>query len=88
MLGWRRSGLRPDALGGRPGALAERRLDEDAAARAEEDREAEQDGGRVRRDLAHAAADERTGPALDHTESSVTHSSSEPSCDDQTAVAR
>ena len=86
MLGWRSSGLSPAPSAGGAASAVERRLEEDQQA-AEERAEAEQHRGRVGRDLAQPAPGEEEDRAAPQASRS-THSSSEPSCDDHTAVTR
>ena len=86
MLGWRSSGLRPEPSGGGDGERVERVRGEHEQP-AEERAEAEQHGGRVRRDLAQAPARQERARGSTTATAASSHSSSEPSCEDHTAAA-
>ena len=85
MLGWRSSGLRPVPSAG-AGAEHVERDRANTSRPAKNAREAEQHRRRVRRD-SRIRRRVRKSTRLDHSDSSQTHSSSEPSCEDHTAAA-
>ena len=88
MLGWRSSGLSADALRRRRAETCANGVSRKTSSPTKNAAEAEQHGGRVRGDLARAAAGEEQDRRSTTAISSNTHSSSEPSCEDQIAVAR
>ena len=87
MLGWRSSGSSPTPSAG-AGFASANGLARNAVSPAKKPAKTEEHRGRVRRRRRAGAGRVRASTRLDHSDSSQTHSSREPSCDDHTAVAR